>query len=151
MQVTFGDPCLDFFGDGKEKEVSAIFDSISKLNQAESRRLTMAKKASKTTTVTEMLDWMFDPANGKVGIKVTVPDRKTGKPKEIQTTGFHAVNSGFNDAVRRVLDVKDIIEFWNQAKAKKLCRTKPVKGGIMVYPYSETSNKGDSLLAEMAS
>ena len=113
----------------------------------------MAKKAKteNKVSVTEMLDWMFNPANGKVGLEVTVKDRKTGKAKKIQTTGFHAVNSGFNDAIRRVHDVKDIIEFWNQCKAKKLCRTKPVKGGIMVYPYSETSNKGDSLLAEMVS
>jgi|19_taG_2_1085344.scaffolds.fasta_scaffold61746_2 hypothetical protein len=103
----------------------------------------------KITTVSEMLSWMFNPKNGKVGLKREVKDRKTGKAKTIVTTGFHSSYSGFNDSVRRALGVKDIVAFWEEAKAKKLVSMKPTKGGFMVYPYRETSNKGDTLLAEM--
>ena len=153
-----GDPCFDFFGDGKEKEVSAIFDSISKLNQTESRRLTMATKANteieEIKTVTGLLAWMFDPANGKVGNKHKVIDRKTKKPVTVTSTGFHAVYSGFNDLLRDIgVDLSTLEKtkaFWSEAVARKMCNITPTKGGVMVRPYKEvSSNKGKALLEEI--
>ena len=118
----------------------------------------MAKSAKKETQISipKFLEWWFDPKNGKVGKTVTVTDKKPksatfGKQITITTTGFHSVTSGCNDLVRKYYGVKDIKEFWEQCRTAKLCTTKPAKLGMMVYPYSESSNesKVNTLMAEM--
>jgi len=111
-------------------------------------------KKNEMKTITELLDWMFNPANGKVGNKHMVTDHKTGKRIEVTSTGFHAVYSGFNEMLRDMgvdLSTADKTKaFWSEAVARKMCNIKPVKGGVMVYPYREvTGNKGKALLAEI--
>jgi len=106
--------------------------------------------------ITEFLLWWFNPENGKVGKTVQVVDKKPksptyGKKITITTTGFHSVTSGCNDLVRKYYGVKDIKDFWEQCRTAKICTTKPAKLGMMVYPYSESSNesKVNTLMAEM--
>jgi len=118
----------------------------------------MAKSAKEETklSIPEFLNWWFNPKNGKVDYKVKVTDKKPTSPtfgKQITVTvrGFHAVNSGCNDLIRKYYGVKDIVAFWDDAKSKKLVTTKPVKGGVMVYPYSASSSdsKVANLMEEM--
>ena len=101
-----------------------------------------------------ILDWWFDPANGKVGIEYI--DKRTGLKRT--TKGFHAVTSGFNELIAEYVGVTGK-EFIDKAVERKLCSIKPLgrgksgKGipGVMVYPYSEYNqgNKGRSLIEEM--
>ena len=105
----------------------------------------MAKTAKKQMGLEEFLGWWFDPKNGKVGQTVEVVDRKKtsktfGKKISITTKGFHAVTSGCNDLIRSYYGVTDIADFWNKAKTAKLCQIKPARLGVMVYPYSASSN-----------
>lgn len=111
-------------------------------------------KKDEMTTVTELLAWMFDPANGEIGNKHKVKDKKTGKEIEVKTSGFHAVYSGFNDMLRTIgVDLSTTEKtkaFWSEAVDRKHCNIKPVKGGIMVRPYKEIVNgKGEALLARI--
>ena len=118
----------------------------------------MAKSAKEETklSIPEFLNWWFDPKNGKVGYQVEVVD-KNPRSKTFQKTikvtvrGFHAVNSGCNALVRKYYDLEDIKDFWDQCKELKLVTTKPVKGGVMVYPYSASSSdsKVANLMEEM--
>ena len=95
--------------------------------------------------VSDVLAWWFNPKNEKINRPFKGKDGQTA-----YTKGFHSVTSGFNDFVKKYYGVKDIQKFYDEAKAKKLLNTRPVKMGFMVYPYSEvTSGKADSLMAEM--
>ena len=118
----------------------------------------MAKSAKEETQISipKFLEWWFNPKNGKVDYKVKVTDKKPTSPtfgKQITVTvrGFHAVNSGCNALVRKYYEVEDIKNFWDQCKEQKLVTTKPVKGGVMVYPYSASSSesKVSNLMEEM--
>ena len=117
----------------------------------------MATKGSQTQKMTaqKMLDWWFDPSNGKVGIEYT--DKRTLQKRK--TKGFHAVTSGFNDLIQSYYGNTGK-EFIDSAIKRKLVSIKPLgrgksgKGipGVMVYPYSEfanTSNKGAMLMEQM--
>jgi len=116
---------------------------------------TAKKTTAKKITAKQWLDWWLDPKNGKVGIEYT--DKKTGQVKT--TKGFHAVTSGFNDAIAEYYG-RSGKEFIDSAVNRKLVSIKPVgrgktgRGipGVIVYPYSATANSGDkgaSILSEM--
>lgn len=105
-----------------------------------------------------MEDWLgvwLDPKYGKVGEEFTYSKGPRAGETGI-TTSFHAVTSGFNEATQMYYDASPI-DFLKEAESRKLITLRPVgkgrtgKGvpGVRVYPYSDTTNRGSSILASM--
>ena len=109
--------------------------------------------ATKKLSARQVLNFWFDPKNGKIGEKYTARD---GSTKE--TKSFHAVTSGFNDFIQVYYGISGK-EFLEDAEAKRLCTLRPVgrgksgKGipGVRVYPFNTTmsNNKAEVILKEM--
>ena len=101
-----------------------------------------------------ILDWWFNPKNGKVGKEVQITDTKPNSPTKgkkitITTKGFHSVTSGFNQFAREYWGIKDIPAWWEEQKKAGLCNIKPAKLGPMIYPPSSNTAKTDQLFKEM--
>ena len=80
----------------------------------------MEKENEGKIPVSKFIAWWLEPKNGKVGEEFTKQDGSKGK-----TTSFHAVTSGFNDAVRNYYDV-DPVALLQEAEKREVCSLRPV-------------------------
>ena len=102
--------------------------------------------------VSKFIEWWLNPKNGKVGEVFTKQDGTKGV-----TSSFHAVTSGFNQAIKSYYGV-DPVALLQEAESRKLVSLRPVgkgktgKGvsGVRVSSYREYSdNRGVNALGEM--
>ena len=112
----------------------------------------MEKENEGKIPVSKFIAWWLDPKNSKVGVEFTKLDGTKGK-----TTSFHAVTSGFNDAVRNYYEI-DPVGLLQEAEKREICSLRPVgkgksgKGvsGVRVSAFRiGTDSKGISALSEM--
>ena len=135
------------------RQKSSYKIGVAKMTKIAKAQVTkMEKENEGKIPVSRFIGWWLDPKNGKVGEEFTKQDGSKGK-----TTSFHAVTSGFNDAVRNYYDV-DPVALLQEAESREICSLRPVgkgktgKGvpGVRVSAFRiGTDSKGISALSEM--
>jgi len=76
--------------------------------------------------------------------------RAIKKLKRPPYRGIHSVYSGFNQAFRKYFD-SNPVEVTNRLAGEGKIRTRPVKGGVMLYLPEDIGNETQSVLEKILS
>lgn len=76
--------------------------------------------------------------------------RAIKKLKRPPYRGIHSVYSGFNQAFRKYFDANPV-DVTNRLASEGKIRTRPVKGGVMLYLPEDIGNETQSVLEKILS